>query len=498
MILKNLALFFLILFGSFSYSQTITPIADLKQNDSNGVPVDTGQVFTVAGIVTSSNQLGNSGPGTIQDKTGSISVYGSSFANNVNIGDSVIITAVLSQYSGLAELTPGSTSDLKVISSNHEVLPTVVTISQIINQQWDGVEDYEGKLIRINNVSISGSGNFSGGSSGQNYDISDTTGTLTSGLRIDKDVTTIVGTPIPSGKIDMIGVLGQYKYSAPYNSGYQLFPRFISDIIDNGAPLILSPVLAADIDTNSFTVYYSTARNGDTKIKYGLTKSLELVSLYINDDTTDHVIKVAGLLSSKTYYYKVYSSNAVGTSESDLSIVTTASSNPSLGTINIYFNFPVDTSVAIPGNSADGNVDFKEKLINRINRATYSIDFAVYSFSGMPDVASALVVAKNRGVKIRAVYDSRNTQDNIQTLVNAGIKISKRPGTISGIMHNKFFIFDERDSIAVNDWLWTGSWNITNTELEWKNNVVEINDPTITKAYETEFEEMWGSSTDEA
>ena len=64
-------------------------------------------------------------------------------------------------------------------------------------------------------------------------------------------------------------------------------------------------------------------------------------------------------------------------------------------------------------------------------------------------------------------------------------------------MHNKFFIFDERDTIVTNDWLWTGSWNITNTELGWKNNVVEINDPAITKAYGAEFEEMWGSDTDE-
>ena len=68
---------------------------------SNGVPLDTGQVFTVTGLVTSSNQLGNSGPGTIQDKTGSISVYGSSFANNVNIGDSVILIAVLLSIVGL-------------------------------------------------------------------------------------------------------------------------------------------------------------------------------------------------------------------------------------------------------------------------------------------------------------------------------------------------------------------------------------------------------------
>ncbi len=497
MIFKKLVLLLLILISSYSYSQTVTPIADIKQNDSNGVPADTGEVFTITGIVTSSNQLGNAGPGTIQDETGAISIYGSSFANKVNIGDSVIVTAVLTQYNGLAEMVPNSSSEVEVISSNHQVMPVIVTISDIINQQWNGVEDYEGRLIRINNVSISGSGNFTGGNSGQNYDISDTSGTLASGLRIDKDVTSIVGSPIPLGKIDIIGVLGQYKFSSPYNSGYQLFPRYISDIVDDGAPLILSPVLAANIDTISFTVYYKTARNGDTKIKFGLTKTLELDSIQIDNDTTEHEIKVTGLMPVKTYYYKVYSTNSVGTSSSALNSVTTASSNPSLGKINIYFNFPIDTSVTIPGNSAHGDTDFQQKLINRINYANYSIDLAVYSFSGMPNVADALIVAKNRGVKIRVVYDSRTTQDNIQTLLNKGIKISKRPSSIPGIMHNKFFVFDVRDTVAVNDWLWTGSWNITNTELGWKNNVVEINDPAITKAYESEFEEMWGSSTDE-
>jgi phosphatidylserine/phosphatidylglycerophosphate/cardiolipin synthase-like enzyme len=63
-------------------------------------------------------------------------------------------------------------------------------------------------------------------------------------------------------------------------------------------------------------------------------------------------------------------------------------------------------------------------------------------------------------------------------------------------MHNKFFIFDARDTIETNDWIWTGSWNVTSTEIGWKNNVVEINDPTIASAYTTEFEEMWGSNTD--
>ena len=490
---KFLSFFFALIFSSFIYSQTVTPISDVRTNDSNGVPVNAGNTYTVTGIVTTTNQLGNSGPGFIQDNTAGIAVYGSSFANSVQIGDSVLLTAKLSNYNGLAELSPNSSLDVKVISSGHKTKPEVVTIKDILNQQWDGVEEYEGKLVRLNNVTISGSGNFSGGSSGQNYSISDSTGNME--IRIDESVN-IVGTPIPSGEVDIIGVVGQFKYSAPFNNGYQLYPRFIDDIIGNGTPLILSPILASNIDTTSFTVYFKTSRKGDAKIKYGLTKSLELDSIYVSEDTTAHQIKVTGLKPSTTYYYKVYSSNSKGTSESEIQSAITASANPSVGTIKVYFNFPIDSSVAIPGNAAHGNADFTQKLLQRINQAQYSIDMAVYSFFGMPDIANALVVAKNRGVKVRVVYDNRNMQNSMQTLVNAGIKISQRPASLSGIMHNKFFIFDARDTIATNDWLWTGSWNVTSTELGWKNNVVEINDPTITKAYQKEFEEMWGSTTD--
>ncbi len=492
-----------ILLHAFLFSQTITTIDSVRINDSNGFPINNGKTFTISGIVTSTNQFGSNGPGSIQDITGGISIYGGGYFSKINIGDSVTLSGTLSSFYGLTELNYSSGSIVNVISSNHQVEPEVVTISQIINQQWNGVEEYESKLVRINNVTILAAGNFTGGTSGFNYDIKDTTAALSQGLRIDKDVTSIVGSPIPSAKVDIIGIVSQYKTTTPYNSGYQILPRFILDIVTNSEPLILSPVLASSIDTSSFTIYFNTARNGNSKVKYGLTSSLELDSIIINDDTTVHQIRIAGLKSSTTYYYKVYSSNPNGTSESSLQTVTTASANPSLGTINIYFNYPVDTSVALPGNAAHGNVSFKDKLISRINNASCSIDMALYSFQDMPDVANALILAKNRGVKIRVVYDHRSStnpiQNSMQSLINAGILISQRPPdtqSFPGIMHNKFFIFDARDTIETNDWLWTGSWNVTATEIYWKNNVVEINDPAITKAYQKEFEEMWGSNTD--
>ncbi len=59
-----------------------------------------------------------------------------------------------------------------------------------------------------------------------------------------------------------------------------------------------------------------------------------------------------------------------------------------------------------------------------------------------------------------------------------------------------FFIFDYRDSsVYTDDWVWTGSYNVTywgtvaNTQ-----NVVTIHDHDVASAYTEEFEEMWGLS----
>lgn len=496
MIRSFFVLFFTIVTG-FGLAQTVVPISSLKTNNADGIPIENGKVFTISGIVTSSTQLGSAGPGTVQDATGAIAVYGATFCSKVKIGDSVTVTSTLTFYNGLAELDfTKAGSAVTVHSSGKTIDPLIVNINDINTQSWNGLEEYESQLIRINNAVITETGTFAGN---KNYTITDASGTGSQMLRIDTDVTSLVGATIPTGKVDIIGILGQYKTSAPYNSGYQLQPRFIADIIDDGRPNILNPVFASNITTNSFIVNFTTSKKGNTKVKYGFTAALELDSVVVNNDTTIHVVKISNLQPTKTYYYKVYSTNSIGTSESAVMLASTSSGNTNTKPISIYFNYPVDTTVALPFNAAKGNVNFATKLIERINNVSYSIDMAVYSFFGLPEVANAIIGAKNRGVKVRVVYDSRTTQNSMQMLIDAGIKISKRPpdsGSFSGIMHNKFFVIDARDTLNDNDWVWTGSWNVTSSELNWKNNVVEINDASLAAAYTKEFEEMWGSNTD--
>lgn len=167
----------------------------------------------------------------------------------------------------------------------------------------------------------------------------------------------------------------------------------------------------------------------------------------------------------------------------------------SLSEIRVYFNRSIDSSYAIPGNVALGNVDLRAKLVARIDSATYSIDLALYSID-IDSIAHHIVAAKNRGVRIRVVYENRTDQSPITTMRNNGIQVMKRKDN-NGLMHNKFFVFDARDSANSAPWVWAGSWNVTQAQQNTDyNNAIEIQNRSLALAYTKEFEEMWGSSTD--
>ncbi|MCE1166114.1 MAG: phospholipase D-like domain-containing protein, partial [Bacteroidetes bacterium] len=101
--------------------------------------------------------------------------------------------------------------------------------------------------------------------------------------------------------------------------------------------------------------------------------------------------------------------------------------------------------------------------------------------------------------KIRVVDDYRNgtPQALMQELINAGIRVQIRPSD-SYIMHNKFFVFDGRDTSAHGrKWLWGGSANITNAQFSSDvQNVILVQDESLCNTYTREFEEMWGSHND--
>lgn len=148
--------------------------------------------------------------------------------------------------------------------------------------------------------------------------------------------------------------------------------------------------------------------------------------------------------------------------------------------------------VFIPNNkcSSDGCVALKRE----IDSAKSTIDFAIYGINNQPEIINALLNAKKRGVKIRWVCDYNEKYNNyypdtlkLQNKITDFVSDKEyEKNNVTAIMHNKFFIFD-------NQKVWTGSANITSTDLsEFNSNyAVLINSKEIAKIYNQEFEQMY-------
>ena len=140
------------------------------------------------------------------------------------------------------------------------------------------------------------------------------------------------------------------------------------------------------------------------------------------------------------------------------------------------------------------NTNACNTLKNEINNAKSSIDFAIYGISNQPEIIQALVNAKKRGVKIRWVCDFDKKNQNyykdtpkLKRLIPSYntdklYDLQNRPA----IMHNKFFIFDNKK-------VFTGSANITSTDISGFNSNISvlINSKEIAMQYTNEFEQLF-------
>lgn len=133
-------------------------------------------------------------------------------------------------------------------------------------------------------------------------------------------------------------------------------------------------------------------------------------------------------------------------------------------------------------------------LKKEIDSAKNTIDFAIYGINNQDEIFSSLIKASERGVKIRWVTDFDKKEGNYyQDTERLKLKLkdyktdeeydnNNRPA----IMHNKFFIFDDKK-------VWTGSSNISGTDItEFNSNInVLISSSEVAKIYKEEFEQMY-------
>lgn len=182
----------------------------------------------------------------------------------------------------------------------------------------------------------------------------------------------------------------------------------------------------------------------------------------------------------------------------------------------VFFNGTTDTSYALPSNKCNGNENLEQRVIDVINNSHKSVDVAAFELNSL-NIVIALCKAKERGVRVRIIFDDENAPKNnedlwktarslLQTKYKVPIMsdagwplIRSKQNFLKGyraFMHNKFLVADFMSADSTDDIVITGSYNYTITGMVSMQNIIQLQDRSLAEAYTTEFEQMWGGSNE--
>lgn len=217
---KTLFLALLLLTFQSMQAQLDATIAEIREGDADGLSLLEGDTVKTSGIAIGPNFRPGGLTFVLYDLTDNIGMTifsnGDNLGYGVTDGDELEIIGQVSSFNGLTEVIPTSIT----ILSQGTAIPDPVTVTTLD-------ETTEGSLVRFENATLVNSGNWD--NSGSSFNIEITNGTDVIEIRVDSD-TEIAGSDAPTEAFHITGIGGQYDDAAPYDEGYQLFPRNLNDI----------------------------------------------------------------------------------------------------------------------------------------------------------------------------------------------------------------------------------------------------------------------------
>ena len=434
-----------------------------------------GDVVTVSGVVTSDDNLGS--VRYLQDATAGIALYPgadwAAWSATPAIGDSLTVTGEISEYNGLLEVGPNLSA---VTFEGPGTLPEPLVIGAA-----DMDESLEGQLVRVNGVTFPLAGQEITGNS--TYDF---TADGQSGVIYVRSSNSLVGETLTGCAVDLLGIVSQFSFDG--TGGYQLLPRGPVDLIPAAGICYTSPVVQSNMSTSGFTLSWTTDLAAEGVVEYGLTEALGMTSSSTTG-TTDHSVDLTGLEAGRIYYARAISSLPGGESAAS-PIRPYATVSNSSGNIHVYFNGPVNTSVATVEEAQSLGTDMNDTVAAWIMSAQHTLDVAAYNFNDQT-LEDAFEVAANNGVEIRWIYEGQNANVGLNNLPASIVTHPRTDGEGSG-MHNKFIVGDV--DYPESAFVLTGSTNLTTGNLvQDLNNAIVFEDQSLARAYTIEFNEMWGS-----
>ncbi|HVU27853.1 MAG TPA: hypothetical protein VHG71_08980 [Verrucomicrobiae bacterium] len=233
----------------------VTNIAALRmqQDPVNWKPLDTTNLYTVTGIVTTPfNFTTSSGDEEfyIQDSTGcGISVFVYNDTTLPNPGDQVTVTAAIGQYDGTLQFEVDMydpANSLSTVSTGNP-LPAPKYFDMA---NWTNVAlietNFESSLVVVSNVFFAqGTPQFG---PGVTVNMTNVNGGVLPAYVYASD-SEMIGQGVPAFAASVAGVLGQFTTSTPANNGYELYPLHAADVVSGSAaivPMTVQPSSATD------------------------------------------------------------------------------------------------------------------------------------------------------------------------------------------------------------------------------------------------------------
>lgn len=428
-----------------------------------------GTVVSVRGVVTNGPELGKIR--FLQDGTGGIAAYPGSgsaagFEQNVGRGDSVQVSGALTLFQGLLEITP--ITDYQVISSGNPLpAPKPVALA--------GLSDaLEGQLVRVSCAQFDDAGGIFSGSG--TYDLTDSGGG-SAHVYLGSD-SPLLGDDVPTGPAQLTAVLSRY-------GDFQLLPRDFSDFAAASCLYFAEQPHQSNIDTNSFVVRWKTNIPATATVHYGPSPDLG-TEIALPGPSAEYILSIGDLDPGTIYWVQI---SATQNGETVLSErVPFATRSLSSGQIKVLFNHPVEASFvgALPpaGQSFE---ECRAEIIARIDAAQQTLDAAIYN-NNRDDLTAALEQAQARGVRVRYIA----SDDTQNAALDPPPSFPVVFGNSLALMHQKFMVIDA--DLSDRAWVMSGSMNWTTGNMTNDyNNLLFIQDQSLARAYELEFEEMWGS-----
>lgn len=208
----------------------VIPIANIRDQNANGVPLDYNDKVAVQGVCTEEdfNSSVTVTSAYLQDGANGVNIFSNSVDSPYVRGREYVTLGNVIQFSGLTEVsftaTAGAVFDLGAATAPSPVTVTLATLMA-------SPESYEGKLVTV--VGLSRTTPTPAWATSAVIPVTDDGGTTTLDIFIHTGST---ATSVPFFPASITGVLGQFDASSPYDGGYELFPRDANDIVSGPSP----------------------------------------------------------------------------------------------------------------------------------------------------------------------------------------------------------------------------------------------------------------------